>query len=101
MPELHECPVEGCDHSPFKTSQALNSHIRNVHPEYEGGGAREVLIVGEDFTTAELVRGKRTDIMKEASYGARDKLALKQFKAIATVNLSPPRVSAFCILTDL
>jgi len=39
--------------------------------------------------TAELVRGKRTDIMKEASYGAYDKLALKQFKAIATVNLSP------------
>jgi len=31
------------------------------------------------------------DIMKEASYGAYDKLALKQFKTIATVNLSPPR----------
>jgi len=31
--------------------------------------------------TAELVRGKRTDIMKEASYGAYDKLALKQLKA--------------------
>ena len=56
MAELYECPVEGCDHSPFKTSQALNSHIRNVHPEYEGeGGAREVPIVEEDFTTAELV----------------------------------------------
>jgi hypothetical protein len=29
--------------------------------------------------------------MKEASYGAYDTLALKQFKAIVTVNLSPPR----------
>ena len=55
MAQLYECPVEGCDHSPFKTSQALNSHIRNVHPEYEGGGAREVPIVQEDFATAELV----------------------------------------------
>ncbi len=69
MAELYECPVEGCDHSPFKTSQALNSHIRNVHPEYEeGGGAREVPIVEEDFTTAELVRGKHMDIMLRASY---------------------------------
>ena len=58
MAELYECPVEGCDHSPFKTSQALNSHIRNVHPEYEGRGAREVPIVKEDFTTAELVWGQ-------------------------------------------
>ena len=58
MAELYECPVEGCDHSPFKTSQALNSHIRNVHPEYEGGGAREVPIVQEDFATAELVWGQ-------------------------------------------
>lgn len=69
MAELYECPVEGCDHSPFKTSQALNSHIRYVHPEYEeGGGAREVPIVEEDFTTAELVRGKHMDIMLRASY---------------------------------
>jgi len=53
MAELYECPVERCDHPPFKTSQALNSHIRNVHPEYEGGGkgAREVPIVEEDFAT--------------------------------------------------
>jgi hypothetical protein len=29
--------------------------------------------------------------MKEASYGAYDKLALKQFKAIETVKLLPPR----------
>jgi len=68
MAELYECPVEGCDHSPFKTSQALNSHIRNTHPEYEEGeGVREVPIVEEDFTTAELVRGKRMDIMRKAS----------------------------------
>ena len=31
--------------------------------------------------------GKRNDIMKEASYGAHDKLALKQFKAIVTIKL--------------
>ena len=69
MAKLYECPVEGCDHSPFKTSQALNSHIRNVHHEYEGGGkgAREVPIVEEDFTTAELVRDKRMDIMRKAN----------------------------------
>jgi hypothetical protein len=41
--------------------------------------------------TAEPIRGKHTDIIKEASYGAYDTLALKQFKAIVTVNLSPPR----------
>jgi hypothetical protein len=35
--------------------------------------------------------GKHADIMKEASYGAYDKLALKQFKVIATVKLLPPR----------
>jgi hypothetical protein len=34
--------------------------------------------------TAELVRGKCADIMKEASYGACDKLALKQLKARRT-----------------
>ncbi|MBA7570936.1 hypothetical protein ES708_12692 [subsurface metagenome] len=58
MAELYECSVEGCDHSPFRTSQALNSHIHNVHPEYAGGGAREVPIVEEDFTAAELVCGQ-------------------------------------------
>ena len=57
MAELYECPVERCDHLPFKASQTPNRHIRNVHPEYEGGGAREVPIVEEDLTTAELVRG--------------------------------------------
>ncbi|MBA7714961.1 hypothetical protein ES703_123994 [subsurface metagenome] len=54
MAELHECPVEGCDHAPFKTSQALGSHIRSIHPEYKaagGEGAREVPIVEEDFAT--------------------------------------------------
>jgi hypothetical protein len=34
--------------------------------------------------TAELVRGKRMDIMRKASYGACDKLALKQLKARQT-----------------
>ena len=47
------CPVEGCDHPPFKTSQALQSHIRNMHPDFmeAGGGAKEVPIVEEDFAT--------------------------------------------------
>ncbi len=48
-----KCPVEGCEHEPFQSEAALKSHIRNVHPEYEGGGkgAREVPIVEEDFAT--------------------------------------------------
>ena len=61
MAETYTCPVEECEHPPFKTKQALESHIRNIHPEglEEKGKAREVPIVEEDFTTAELVRGKR------------------------------------------
>ncbi|GAH88312.1 unnamed protein product [marine sediment metagenome] len=58
-----KCPVSGCEDSEkeFKTEAALKSHIRNIHPEglEEKGKAREVPIVEEDFTTAELVRGKR------------------------------------------
>lgn len=53
MAETYPCPVEGCDHEPFKTSQALASHIRSVHPEVPGheGPAREVPIVEDDFAT--------------------------------------------------
>jgi len=53
MTEELKCPVEGCDHPPFKTPQARQSHIRNVHPDYveETGLAREVPIVEEDFAT--------------------------------------------------
>lgn len=53
MTEIITCPVEGCDHPPFKTQQALQSHIRNMHPDYleEKGSAREVPIVEEDFAT--------------------------------------------------
>ncbi|MBA7593441.1 hypothetical protein ES703_00361 [subsurface metagenome] len=53
MTETHICPVEGCDHAPFKTSQALKSHIRNIHPEFETGRqeVRQVPIVEEDFAT--------------------------------------------------
>jgi len=53
MAEVITCPVEGCDHPPFKTSQALQSHIRNIHPDFleEKGSAREVPIVEEDFAT--------------------------------------------------
>lgn len=45
------CPVEGCDHAPFKTVQARDSHVRAKHPESLGekGPAREVPIVEEDF----------------------------------------------------
>ena len=43
------------------------------------------------FTTAELVGGKRMDIMRKASHGAYDKLALKKLKTIAIANLSSPR----------
>jgi len=34
---------------------------------------REVPIVEEDFTTAELARDKRMTIMRKASYGVWDK----------------------------
>ncbi|HUU65029.1 MAG TPA: hypothetical protein VMW37_02885 [Dehalococcoidales bacterium] len=53
MSGLLPCPVEGCDHPPFKTPQARQSHIRNIHPEFLEGGnmAREVPIVEDDFAT--------------------------------------------------
>jgi len=50
----------------------------------EKGPAREAPIVEEDFAIAELVRGKRMDIMRKAGYGASDKLALRWLKVIAT-----------------
>jgi len=53
MAETLTCPVEGCDHPPFKTPQALQSHIRNMHPDYlaKESSARQVPIVEEDFAT--------------------------------------------------
>jgi len=75
-----KCPVPGCEDSEkeFQTEAALKSHIRNIHPELLGNRSpvREVPIVEGAFTTAEPVRGKRMDIMRKASYSARDKLAL-------------------------
>jgi hypothetical protein len=54
-----KCPVPGCEDSEkeFQTEAMLKSHIRNMHPELLGNksAAREVPIVEEDFTTAELV----------------------------------------------
>jgi len=53
MEEL-KCPVEECEHEPFKTETALKSHLRNKHPDWISGGgegAREVPIVEEDFAT--------------------------------------------------
>jgi len=38
-------------------------------------GARKVPIVEDDFTTAELVGGKRMDIEEAAGFGACDKAA--------------------------
>jgi hypothetical protein len=49
-----KCPVEGCEHEPFKTEAALKSHLRSKHPDFapeELRGAREVPIVEEDFAT--------------------------------------------------
>jgi len=50
MKETYQCPPGGCDHPPFKTPQALRSHIRNIHPDFleDKGPAREVPIVDED-----------------------------------------------------
>lgn len=50
------CPVEGCDHEPFKTPQARLAHIRAKHPEYMGEESTEskVPIVEEHFI--ELLR---------------------------------------------
>jgi len=86
MKETYQCPAGGCDHPPFKTPQALRSHIRNIHPDFlEGKGpAREVPIVEGTPYTAELVRGKHMDIMRKASYGACDKLALRWLSGYRT-----------------
>ncbi|MBA7535389.1 hypothetical protein ES705_27642 [subsurface metagenome] len=53
MAEDYHCPVEGCEHEPFKTPQALQSHIRNIHPEFmeEKVPTKEVPIVEDDFAT--------------------------------------------------
>jgi len=69
-------PVPGCKDSEkeFQTEAALKSHIRNAHPNMKEG-ARKVPIVEVDFTTAKLVRDKRMDIMRKASYGTCDKAA--------------------------
>ena len=50
MKGTYQYPPGGCDHPPFKTPQALRSHIRNIHPDFleEKGLAREVPIVEED-----------------------------------------------------
>ena len=54
MAKTYPCPVEVCDHAPFKTVQALQSHIRSSQPEVleEKGPTKEIPIVEYDFTTA-------------------------------------------------
>ena len=71
-----KCPVPGCEDSEkeFQPEAALKSHIRNAHSNIKEG-ARKVPIIEVDFTTAELVGGKRTDIMRKASYSTCDKAA--------------------------
>ncbi len=50
--EEFKCPVEGCEHEPFKTETALKSHLRSKHPDLASKGEeREVPIVEEDFAT--------------------------------------------------
>jgi len=101
-----ELRCDYCGKTGFKTPQALAGHIGFKHPEEvgdrEAGGivtpkteTREVPIVEDDFTTAELVRSKRMDIMRNASYGACDKLALRQLKATAT--FLPPGIISFAV----
>ena len=69
-----KCPVPECKHEPFQTETVLKSHLRSKHPDsVPKTETREVPIVEEDFTTAELVRDKRMDIMRKASYGVWDK----------------------------
>jgi len=91
-----EIRCDYCGKTGFKTPQALAGHIRFKHPETveagEAGGivtpkteTREVPIVEDDFTTAELVRGKGMDIEKAPSYGVLDKLALRWLKAARTL----------------
>jgi len=71
-----KCPVSGCEDSgkEFQTEAMLKSHISNANPDMEEG-ARKVPIVEVDFTTAELVGGKRMDIEEAAGFGACDKAA--------------------------
>ena len=58
----------------FQTLTALKSHLRSKHPDsVPKVETREVPIVEEDFTTAELARDKRMTIMRKASYGVWDK----------------------------
>ena len=94
-----EIRCDYCGKTGFKTPPALAGHIRFKHPETveagEAGGivtpkteTREVSIVEDDFTTAELVRGKRMDIMRKAGYGVCDKLALRWLSGYRT--LLPP-----------
>lgn len=73
-----KCPVPGCEDSEkeFQPEAALKSHIRNAHSKIKEG-ARKVPIVEVDFATAELVGGKRRDIMKKVSYVICDKSALR------------------------
>jgi len=89
--ENYKCP-EDCGKI-FKAPQSLREHVRFKHQESPEKGepraqARKVPIVEDDFTTAELVRGKGMDIEKAPSYGVLDKLALRWSRATRT--LLPP-----------
>ena len=74
------CPDCGKE---FKNKAGLAGHLKIVYGSDTEGGevtipeseAREAPIVEVDFTTAELVGGKRIDIIRKASYGTCDKAA--------------------------
>lgn len=51
MSDEIRCPVEDCEHPPFKTIQAQQSHIRSKHPELASkpDESNKVPIVEDDF----------------------------------------------------
>jgi len=52
MAETYPYPVEGCDHAPFKTVQALATSEVATRGLGKKGPAKEVPIVEKDFTIA-------------------------------------------------
>jgi len=52
MAETYPYPVEGCDHAPFKTIQALATSEVATRGLGKKGPAKEAPIVEKDFTIA-------------------------------------------------
>jgi len=86
MAETYPYPVEGCDHAPFKTFQALQSYIRSSHP---GGWGRKAQPRKSPSlrSTSPLLNWLGVSIWtleKAASYGSCDKLALRWLSGYRT-----------------